>query len=436
MRERNRKLLAYLDGALSAEEAEEVESLLNRDENARRFLREVAEQAVVVSDGLRQEKSRTEEFFRFSSEVSHLTRRSRPKRRGVAIITAGAFAAITLLGVWIFGISGDTTIGYVEEVSGTVLWTGESGIASELKKDQPIGSGDLETASDDSLLKLRYHDGTLVVIKGDSIATLSAGPQKQIRMRAGAFAAEVTRQPVDLPMLIRTPSAEIEVLGTRLDVESAQMETLLRVSDGSVRLKRTADGKEVIVDANHQAFSTLESSEELKSFPIPKATSGWKSDFSSRPDFVHGNWIPGTQDSPACLMATGKLIERSDDEPVFIYHAGMRIPWQDPGAILSEHSSTVRISGRLKESRKIIVMLKATNEDGTFIGNYFGCSLSLAPGDYEFDLELGKFRYKHSRGKIPIPEGLSLTSIQVFSTEKGDPGLSVESIEFRSPGNK
>ena len=59
----------------------------------------------------------------------------------------------------------------------------------------------------------------------------------------GSFSARVLPQPAGNPMLIHTPSAVLEVLGTQFDVEAESKSTMLLVREGKVQVRRVGDGK-------------------------------------------------------------------------------------------------------------------------------------------------------------------------------------------------
>ncbi len=101
---------------------------------------------------------------------------------------------------------------------------------------------------------VKFTDGTRLELKARTrIRDLSGGDAKKgksFELVQGLLAAQVAEQPADRPLTIQTPQAEVRVLGTafRLSVDpEAEGATHLEVSEGKVRLKRTADGKTVDV---------------------------------------------------------------------------------------------------------------------------------------------------------------------------------------------
>ena len=70
-------------------------------------------------------------------------------------------------------------------------------------------------------------------------------------------------------MLIHTRTAELEVLGTQLNVEAESATTRLSVNEGRVRLTRLVDGRTAEVTARHQVVATADRTEALDPHPSP-----------------------------------------------------------------------------------------------------------------------------------------------------------------------
>ena len=72
-------------------------------------------------------------------------------------------------------------------------------------------------------------------------------------------------------MLIHTPVAVLEVIGTQFDVEAGPESTMLYVREGKVQVRRVGDGRTVDVPANHRVVATADSDMSLH-FVAPKRT--------------------------------------------------------------------------------------------------------------------------------------------------------------------
>ena len=91
--------------------------------------------------------------------------------------------------------------------------------------------------------------------------------QKKLRLKQGAFTADVVPQPVGKPMIVQTPSTVIEVVGTRFEVEALQSFTTVNVREGNVRLKHLVDGNSVNIPADYRVIA--EAGGDLSPMPLP-----------------------------------------------------------------------------------------------------------------------------------------------------------------------
>jgi hypothetical protein len=72
---------------------------------------------------------------------------------------------------------------------------------------------------------------------------------KRVSLETGILDASVARQSANEPMILATPQAEIEVLGTKFRLTVAGDSTRLDVYEGRVQLTRRSDGKSVVVSS-------------------------------------------------------------------------------------------------------------------------------------------------------------------------------------------
>jgi hypothetical protein len=145
----------------------------------------------------------------------------------------------------------EVIVAKVDRVEGDVLTQGR---AVQPGHELAAGAG-LDTAAKSSAAVV-YPDSTRVELGPlTGIADLvDAGKGKTFRMEKGVLSAEVVKQAQ--PMVIRTPHAEIRVLGTtlRITIDPAGS-TRLDVLSGKVRLTRLIDGKTVDVVTGHYAVA-------------------------------------------------------------------------------------------------------------------------------------------------------------------------------------
>ena len=99
-----------------------------------------------------------------------------------------------------------------------------------------------------------YADGTKLDLGAQTtVADLLDEKGKTLTMEKGVFTADVVKQAQ--PMVLKTPHAEIRVLGTTLKVTIEPGSTRLDVLSGKVRLIRSLDNKYVDVITGHYAVA-------------------------------------------------------------------------------------------------------------------------------------------------------------------------------------
>jgi len=296
-------LSGLLDGELSADEIAELVELARGNPAREREIQtqlETGEMIALSEDGLRHPalfltaiRSRTSENPFVARVRAGISRARRPRvwraLNPWSLATAGAMALLGIaLFVWQFGH--DRVIAELAQVQGTIRWTGAGGIVEDrLEEGQPLTGGTLETMMPDALATVRFSDQTSVTIFGQSALTIAMDRQKVLYLRRGNLAAWVAAQPSEGPLLMHTPVADLEVLGTQFSVMTDSTETRLAVKAGRVRLRQRADAKEVEVPASHLAVASIEGQPQLAVVPMQIATNAWTAILSR--DLRHGEWI-------------------------------------------------------------------------------------------------------------------------------------------------
>jgi ferric-dicitrate binding protein FerR (iron transport regulator) len=147
-----------------------------------------------------------------------------------------------------------------------------------------IATGDtLETVGPASLLNFKFRDGTKVHLAGNTVATVTGGRQKRLVVHQGSASLDVTPQPVSAPLILITPTAKLTVKGTSFGVFTSEGTTQLEVAEGTVDLKRLADGHSVSVKAGEYSVA----SDVRHSFgakPIPLLGRAWSLDLREDPE--------------------------------------------------------------------------------------------------------------------------------------------------------
>jgi ferric-dicitrate binding protein FerR (iron transport regulator) len=153
------------------------------------------------------------------------------------------------------------SVASVVEVEGRVLRA----------RDALLPGDGLHTVGPSSRASLVFPDGTRVRLEGDAqVSAVDETPAgKRLRLERGEIEVAVRPQPTGRPFVLQTPQASVTVVGTsfRLRVEGGT--SRVEVSEGRVRLARTADGRSADVAAGQYAICAA----ELSPRPLPTSPS-------------------------------------------------------------------------------------------------------------------------------------------------------------------
>jgi hypothetical protein len=319
----------------------------------------------------------------------------------------------------------------ITELNGSVQWMGDGGqLETDLQQGQPLGGGTLESLSVDSWAVLVYGDGTTITVSGRSKLTVVDGPQKEVRLDHGRISASVPPQPTKKPMLIHTPTADLEILGTQLNVETDVSMTLVNVNVGRVRVTRLVDGSIVEVPADYQAVATLDRHTELRASQRPEHARVWRSEFPR--DVQYGQWQPGPGGGGE-LRAASLLLTCWRPKPLLIYVATANVAGKDSPPLLLNANGRFRVRGSLDSPAEVVFGLTMHHPRGGFAGKYVA-SQKFEAGrhkDEPFDWILPVRTFKPLEGTFPAsPAGLELVDCWCL-TVREDHGLTVRSIDLQ-----
>ena len=126
-----------------------------------------------------------------------------------------------------------------------------------LEAGAALHSGDEVTVGDDGDLALRFPDGTRIRLAAGSSARVEGG-RTGLHLLRGSLSAEVQPQRPGFPALFATPGATVTVIGTALDIATADGETRVAVTHGLVAVRRDADGAGVEVGAGQECLVAID----------------------------------------------------------------------------------------------------------------------------------------------------------------------------------
>lgn len=168
---------------------------------------------------------------------------------------------------------GPGMVATVKRVQGDVyLFTQNPADRTPAKFGMPIAEGQaVLTEGSRSGMVVEYADHTLLEIAGDTtVSTLTDRKdkgRKLVTLDRGTLVADVAKQPHEKSMILRTPQAEVAVLGTKFLLTAQKDETRLQVEEGAVRFTRTEDRKSIEVRSGY--FAVAAPGAPLDPTPLP-----------------------------------------------------------------------------------------------------------------------------------------------------------------------
>ena len=355
-------LMRYLDGKLSGDELRAVNALLRTDADARQWLREISRQAFVLGDLARE----------CVVVAQPAPQAPVPTRNGWRSL-AWAAAAVALLSAGLFGWSqlGAHPVVTLTEASGSVVWSGDRGATrTELATGARLPAGTVETIGAVSSAQLRFSDGTLLTLGGNSELAFAVTGQKRIQLKSGSLTAAVTKQPAGRPMLVRTPTAEVEVLGTLFSISTQPEATQLDVASGSVRLRRLVDGRAVEVTAQHSAVASLDAQAPLIAGAPTMPPRRWSAPLSAPP--INGSKGAVRAGAPAGWLGVPLMMGRRQGAPV-IHHGIVVRDNTQPAAgsfVTVAEDSVLTLRWRTQRVAGLFIFISTQLPGGAFGGNF------------------------------------------------------------------
>ncbi|MCA9127112.1 MAG: FecR domain-containing protein [Planctomycetales bacterium] len=386
---------AYGDGTIRGDELERLDRILQDKRDARdQFLREMN-----MIDAMEEWALGGQPGLRDQDLVLPSPTKSIASRFPWVPWTSAAVLAVALLVftsfVWLN--TGNSTIGTVVSIQGPARWTGQDGvIENDLEAGESLSGGTLEVLAADAWLSFRFNDGSIVTLSGETEAVLSDLGQKQLQLRHGNMSADVEPQPVASPMIVQTPAAELEVLGTQFNVSVRTTDTELAVNEGRVRFLRSSDGKTLDVSAEHRAVASLDPADEFSAEPLGPQVTTWQSRVEDDSEVMYGYWKPALFELGIRLKQSVAAGEITEADAVAQYQQAIRLDsqasvWGKPSQIgclvcldvrnedgtrvqLTEQSK-LRITGRLFSRGNLKMGISAFQSDGGF-NDKFSCTIT------------------------------------------------------------
>ena len=433
-------LLRHLDDRLTQAERLRVVELLRTDPAARAFLREVAEQAVMVADLERIAAGRQEAFHPRPLRSADQGRKVVPA--GFRAWQWGLTAMIALLAV-VASVAAfqllpitKPEIVRVSKVTGSSQYFGSNGkTETTLSTGVSLGAGDtLETRSCDAWIELTLRDGSTITIAGHSTLRIldpEAG-RKRFKLLQGNLWGCPAPGPAVEPVLVSTPTVAAEMLGAQFDIQTSPTETMLRINEGSARVRQNVDGSEIKVPKGHQVAASLSRKEPLSVTSQPRSINYWACDLEQVPEVILGKWLPPKGNERAGLGAEPLLWPIAGRDPVMLYAVALAAWKTSDRPVLLQSDSRFRFRGRTERAQTVRFGFSAQKMRGVFAGKFEvdvqPASLGPVGKTWEVELPLGDFRPLHPQ-LASSPDGLELTDVYALTIQE-DAGLEITHVEL------
>ncbi len=440
------QIVKFLDDQLNDQERLEVENLLRDDAAARTFLRSVAEHVVVFADtnqsldGMPVGRSNSNLSSSTPNSTTQPKKLESPRRRtwGVhALVATAATLAVAASVVYTNWPEPPRMIARITEISGSVEWRGDGGrINRGLAAGDSIGGGTLDVLASDSWARIKFNDGSKVTVTGQSELTISDGSQKELHLTGGNLSANVTKQRLGEPMLIHTPTAKLEVLGTQLNVESLSTVTALSVNEGKVRMTRLVDGTKCDVSAQHVVVASLNDNTRLEPTLKRQPVNFCLQSMETEPKNVFGRWFAASKELPARLRTIPINWKTQDDKPTVLNVLVIRASEFDQPISL-DSDAYFRVTGRARRTDgHVYFMVSGRHHRGGFAGKFFyGVDLSkveTTEQGWTIDMPLSDFKPELEDQETQSPVGLEMEEFSAV-VKRVDVGLEVHKFELVPP---
>jgi hypothetical protein len=433
-------LLRHLDDRLTQAERLRVVELLRTDPAVRAFLREVAEQAVMVADLERIAAGRQEALHPRSLRLSDQGRKVVPVsfRAWQWGLTAMIALLAVVASVAAFQLLPITKPGIVRvsKVTGSSQYFSSNGKTEDmLSTGISLGAGDtLETRSCDAWIELKSRDGSTITIAGHSTLRIldAESGRKRFKLLQGNLWGCPAPGPAVEPVLIYTPTVAAEMLGAQFDIQTSPTETMVRVNEGLARVRQDLDGSEIMVSKGYQVAASLSRREPLYATTQPRSINYWACDLGQVPEVIVGKWLPPRENERARLGADPLLWPIPGRDPVMLYAVALAAWKTSEQPVLLQSDSRFRFRGRTERAQTVRFGFSAQKMRGVFAGKFEvdvqPASLGPVGETWEVELPLGDFRPLHPQ-LASSPDGLELTDVYALTIQE-DAGLEITRVEL------
>lgn len=235
----------YLAGSSTEAEKELILQLINNNEEFASELKEAVEIKSLIYSASNEEPLVIEVMDKITSAndlLENKVMKRIKKEKSFPLATVLKFAAAAAIVIFVLNLS----LNKVKEVASFVK-SQDTSIIRDNKENKDYSklyvNDVIKTGS--SRQEVSFDDGTNLNIQGKSELKVISQNPKVFNLNKGALTAEV--KPQEKPMKINTPSAIIEVLGTKFTLSSQEKSSLIKVARGKVAITDKKTGERAIV---------------------------------------------------------------------------------------------------------------------------------------------------------------------------------------------
>ncbi len=456
----------HLDGIASDEEVKELSEELESSSETRKFYLKLQQIHTILLSGEFDKPSTNDSEIRILELISNLERSNHILGKRRFLFTLGSIAAtiLVLLGSWSLWLGRAEMIVEITSIQGDIQWTGDGGnVMEKLEEGQALTGGTIETKSINSAIELRFRDGTTVSTSGGSVLTIADDGQKKLYLRSGILSADVKEQPFKRPMVVVTPTARLEILGTRFDVMANPERSKVSVRHGLVRAVRSSDGKSVDVAEGHSAIASSDVQHEFLSRRSDQAVHGWKANLEQERKQGEGEFVSAmvalrmeirdalgagkvtreqirdvyaarlaeAANTDGVLKAQPKQIRRSKFGNV-IQIATLYLNRNKPNPIVLNEKSAFRVQGKVAVATEIHVGFGAFGTTRASAGRFLA-SRNVAG---EFELEIPVDQFQPFRGSNAEDSAIGMEVFTWFClTSDVNAELEISAVELKPASN-
>lgn len=371
--------------ALTEKEREELNDCLRQDPQARAFAAQWLADDVSVAEELRVSEVGKILQPEVAVDAPVILPRARPFTAAPWLALAAGLTLLLGVGWILLGKTGRAnSLLRATEVTGTVSWRSEGGkMVPQIATGQKLAAGVFMAEGDGAGAELLFADGTRITLGAGAELAIQEKDRKRLFLRAGDFSADVKPQPPGRPMIITTPTAEIEVVGTSFAVTTISNATAVNVEKGVVRLRRVKDGQMVEVPARKMGVASADGTGPLVArSPQPIPLSWQFIAGRDHPDYLRGTLLAeGDSKDFTPRLAALPYVAKTNPDGEKVIRCGVAIRGrvdQFEQFVKLRASSVITLKYRTAKPAVVAIMLSTLRGGASFGGN-FEAKLSLPP---------------------------------------------------------